>query len=280
MSLPLPAAASEAIISKIAHSLTDAVMSETGHLYKGAGKAVRNFRSKSRYPVKKKKNYKKKTRQMIGEQPGSSTCKVREVQKVDFLYDGRTLNSLDILSIPHTTGDGDNRNERQRQVANVRGWKICASIDNQRTNPLYFNIAVVVTKNGTFGTNDFFRGRDDERSMNFSTGLTSNEFHCLPINTDKYHVLMHRRILLNGSSAVSNVNYSGSSYAIVDKWVTLGRQIRYETIDTATTANEDARLVFWADDFGASATTAIQTDAFKMQASICCYFRDPMVCCR
>jgi len=269
----------DAITTKLAQSVSDAVMHEGNRALHSVGGAAKRFRNrKNKYPSKR--GYKKKSSHLksIGEAPGSSTCKVREVSKVDFLYDGRTLNSLDILSLPHTTGDGDNRNERQRQVANIRGWKVCCSVDNQRIVPLYFNMALIITKNGIFGVNDFFRGRDGERSVNFSTGLTSNELHCLPINTDKYHVLWHHRALLNGSSATSNVNRSGTTYGIINKYIKLGRQVRFENADTATSANEDARLVFWSDDFGASSTTLTQADAFQLQLSVCCYFRDPGCC--
>ena len=233
------------------------------------------YRMRKHGPFTSRLNARRKMRRNIGERPGSSSSKVHTVLSNNDLYDTRTLYDHDLLDIPHTTADGDQRGERQRQIARIAGFKICAVVGNERTNPIFVNIALLATKTGTYGTNDFFRGDGNERSVAFSTGLSSIEFRCCPINTDKYHILMHRRLLLNGSSAITGVDYQRSIHQLVEKWLPLRRQIRWENENGATTSNEDMRLVWWGDSIMQPGGALAQADAFRINYKVTTYFRDP-----
>lgn len=227
------------------------------------GRAGRNFIEKRR------------VRRQLGERIGTSTAKVHDALNETGFYSTRTLYDHDLLDIPHTTGDGDLRSERQRQVANIRGYKICAAIQNDRTAPLFVNVAILATKTGTFGTNDFFRGDGNERSVTFGTALSSIQFRCCPINTDKYHVLMHRRMLFNGTSEITGQDKQRTTYQLLEKYVPLKRQIRWENENGGTTSNEDIRLVWWADILMQPSAALAQSDAYTIQWKVVTYFRDP-----
>ena len=226
--------------------------------------------------TKRARNYmhKRRTRRKIGDRIGTSRAKVHEVIGTNDLYNTRTRYDHTLLDIPHQKADGIERAERSRQIANIRGFKICCGVNNERTNPLYINIAVLASKGSGFTDNDFFRADGNERSVDFGTSLSSIQFRCCPVNSDKYHILMHRRLLLNGSSAITGVDYTRTSYNLIEKWVPLKRQIRYEDNEGAT-PTEDIRLVWWADSMFQSAGAIAQVDAFRIQWKVVNYFRDP-----
>jgi len=209
---------------------------------------------------------------------GANTAKSRFVTNNSTLqtYMSRTQNLLvNLAEIPHTTAN--DTNQRQRNMVNLRGFKVCMEVENTSTRPLYFNIAIVVPKSqGNVTTDDFFRQRDGSRGQDFNTvNLSSLELHCLPINVDKYHVLCHKRFLLNRPAAGASLNREfGSSFKTIMFYQKYNRQVRYA--ENADTVPEGGRpvMLHWAAQWGEPENTTA-TNSYDALHKIVTYFREP-----
>ncbi len=218
------------------------------------------------------------SRMNVGHSVGSGTSK--KFERVN--TNGQNLQSRVLYDTNLLTNlvKGDALNERERNIINLRGFKICQEVTNQSTQKaLYYNVAVICprTSQGSISNTDFFRsqGSGTARGTNFDTGLTSNEFHCLPINTDNYTVLKHRRYRLGPATQSSGViGGSQNNYMNIDWYIPIKRQIRYESgIGNPTDGN--IYIVYWADRFDTNAGTLAQANAFRLQERYVTYFKEP-----
>lgn len=224
------------------------------------------------------RGWKGRARREIGERPGSSSAKREVVFEQNITNrDTRQLYNERLTDIIQGTGI----NERERRIVNIRGWKICMEIKNLRDIPLYVNVAVIAPKMGTttsgVGVGDFFRASQGaDRARDFDTSLSGLEFHCLPINTDRYTILKHKRTRLVAMAAGGDtVALSGYSYMNIDWWIPLKRQVRYD--GSTGDKNESGRvyLVYWFDGFSANAATLSVANAAQASIRAVAYFRDP-----
>ena len=132
------------------------------------------------YAYRKFKN--KFSPRQIGEAPGTSTSKKCGVVDENLTSENtRTLYSKELTSI----AQGTDIDQRERMLANVRGFKIFAEVTNTTAVPLYVNVAILCTKagtsTGTIDITDFFRATTTtDRARDFSQTLNSNEMHQLP----------------------------------------------------------------------------------------------------
>jgi hypothetical protein len=173
--------------------------------------------------------------------------------------------------------EGNSINQRERQMVNMRGFKICIELRNIRDDPLYFNLAVIAPKGATATpvTPDFFRGSTDDRAIDFGTALTSNEFHCLPINTDKYVVLLHKRYRLGPSpGATLYTNENSNNFLNIDRYVSLKRQLRWSK-DEQSAESGRVYVVHWAAAFGASTGTLPAANSYSMSKRYISYWKEP-----
>lgn len=210
----------------------------------------------------------------IGEPVGTGTSK-RSVtlDQGPVNQDTRTLYSYDITDIP----PGSNIDQRERRIVNVRGFKICMEIKNTGSLPLYVNVAVLSPKGGKGGVNatDFFRSSDTERGRNLDPTLTSNEYHCLPINSDNYTILKHKRMrLVAGAGGGDTVSLNGYSYTNLNWWIPLKRQIRYESSGDSPDVGT-CYLVYWFDQFGTGSGVLPVTGIATTSRRVVAYFKEP-----
>jgi hypothetical protein len=121
-------------------------------------------------------------------------------------------------------GQGDAINQRDRHTVELMGVKLCMELTALSNNPLYVNVAVVHLKNTDAPLNqDFFRSSGGPtRGTDFNESLNSNEFHSLPMNTDKFVVLSHKRYRLNGGVPqfpgpdINTISLTGNNYMNTD----------------------------------------------------------------
>jgi len=142
-------------------------------------------------------------------------------------------------------------NQRNRDIIHLKGIKLCLNCVSASDQPLYFNVAVVVPKfdqsNATIPVTDFFRGNANGRGTNFSTTLSALELNTLPINSDKYHVLYHRRMTLGPPGTTGGYNTDANRcYTTINKWIKVNRQIHYEN---NVPVNGRVQLAYWCDEF-------------------------------
>lgn len=220
----------------------------------------------------------------VGKPIGTSDCKIREVCNELATEGTRTLRYCSLVEIP----SGRDDTERERAVANLSGIKIAFSVDNLKATTadiMYFNFAVIAPKDNnciapvTEGTDlaaDFFNtqgGVRSQRNRDFNTTLTALEFRSLPINTDKYVVLRHRRIKLMPRTNEAMGKYQRN----LDMYIKMNRQMQWKTDE----GEGDLRplnpvfAVWWGDFVNADDGTAGQANAFTRQIRVVNYFRDP-----
>lgn len=223
------------------------------------GRKRKGYASRMR-PMRPRKKLFSKTH--IGENNGTTTTKAFIQLNSNALNNSsRTLYTLNLTALQQ----GTEINNRLRQHSNIRGFKICMEISNTTNNPIYFNIAVIAPKRvadttvDTLPTANFFRAQGTSRSQDFSNALTGLEFHCLPINTDDYTVLKHRRQVLTTYAQPStswNRQY-GSSFTNINWYIPLKRQSRYlQTEGRAGPTDGAVYLAYWFATYGSASGTA------------------------
>jgi len=244
------------------------------------GRAARNYLGKrmrrsfrSRKPMKKRARF---SPRMVGMPVNSTTSKANLIANDGAIVrNSRTLYTLDVTSL----NQGPAINQRLRQHANIRGFKICMEVKSTSNFPVYFNCAVLAPKSttsNTVETTEFFRTHTDARSVNFNNALTGMEFHCLPINSDNYTILRHKRYVLTtqGAPASTFNRQFGTSWLNLDWYVPLKRQARYIQGESATPTDGRTFHVFWFSEFnGATGTgpAAVATAAIRTVV----YYREP-----
>lgn len=243
---------------------------------------VRKRRSyRKRYSaIAKARRAKRRKLNGIGKRPGSSSCKRIVVRNDEVIKNGRDLFFSNLVEIPKQTSL-DELNYRARDIANVRGAKICWTFQNLLVEPLFLNFAIIVQRNPNVSndlTQEFFRGATaNKRGIDFGTGLNGNEMHCLPINTDRFIVLMHKRwTLAPKDQATNNAFWKGSacSYFSFQHYFRLKRQMAFD--ETVTTAEgRTPKIVWWCCPFTAVQSQPVTPTCLSVQRRIVTYFRDP-----
>jgi len=227
------------------------------------------------YRATKRRKANNFSRRNIGEPVGTGTTKRSATDSADNVLRNTRQQYVHSLSdIP----EGTELDARQRRIVNLRGFKLCLEVKSIGPAPLYVNIAVLSPKGNAENVtvNDFFRSSQaTDRARDFADDLNSNEFHCLPINADRYTILKHKRYrLIPGGTESGSVSQQGLSYMNVDWYIPLKRQLRYD----GTTGQPEAgavSLVYWFDEFATSSGTASTTGIVQMSRRCVTYFKEP-----
>lgn len=245
--------------------------------------AWKNRKKIWRASVKVSKAYKRArakaaARRSIGERVGKSNAK-KHLNKDSnpTLKDTRVQYTHDLSEISRVSSATEDINDRTRDVVNLRGFKLCVEVSNKLTAPLYFNYAVVHNKEDNDAaptTVDWFRGFETTRSIDFSTSLSANKFHCFPINTDKYHVLLHKRMRLNSVTPTTYSEASGRSYANISKYIKINRQLRWKNSTATKPETGNIWVVYWADAYEAASFATSTANAFSITENYITYFRE------
>lgn len=230
--------------------------------------ATRGKRRRTKYASRAKRA------RRIGNPVGrSGTKRYQQVDASTLQRATRTLYSNNLAEIPH---DVDNNiDSRQRDMVNLRGIKICFNLNNQSGNVMCCNIAVVGLKAGVgaVSVTDFFRGNSDNRGKDFSVALNQTEFHCLPLNSDKFVVLTHKRFKLAATDNAPSSNQI-SQWKDLQFYIPIKRQLRY-TSDTGTSGISTVHMMYWFDNFQTNAGITAAANQVNIQRKWIAYFREP-----
>jgi hypothetical protein len=241
-----------------------------------ATKIQRAFRKKSTTAHKRRKF----STDNIGFEPGSETSKrYQALNSAAGLRNSRTLYSYNLSTVPLNTSPTESINSRERQLVNLKGFKICLEVKNESSSPMYWNWAIIAPREAgaSIVNADFFRGNGLSRTQDFSTDLTGNQLHCLPINTDKYTILQHQRHLLNTGSLSGDdgfSDYAGSNFKRFNKYIPINRQLRYKTGSNFPT-DGSIWMVHWASFFMEEGAAPSQQNAYKISEEVVTYFKEP-----
>lgn len=236
----------------------------------------------------------------ITERVGSSNAK-RCCREVNELVQTRTLSGkcpwmgttanrgMRLMSVEKWDGDPlkiDGRNTRVNPVVNFRGIKICMNIERQNLasfnkENMFFNWAIISPK--AIGTNpqipneEFFRGTGEHRFENFNTSLSGLDTRCLPINTDKYIIHRHQRLIVGPYDSTE-----GRHSRYFEKYIKVNRQVRYNEGGSGTSIEllmqpegADMWLVYWCSFASELDNQATTLAACNVTTRIVQYFREP-----
>lgn len=230
-----------------------------------ARKYIQSFRMRAQ---RKRQINRLRARRSIGKPVGYATAKRYGIQLLEYAPRAtKTLYSNVMINIP----DGGGIDQRQRNIVNFRGVKICMYFrNNHSTVPKLLNIAMVIPKNEDVGPNipvtDFFRGDGNSRAIDFEATLNFLDMHCRNINADKYRVLFHTRV-----SVQQNSNTASAGTFKFMKYVPIKRQVEFEDGTLVSTPRKNVYLVYYFTDLN----NAVTTSAMHVSISTTQYFKEP-----
>lgn len=215
-----------------------------------------------------------------GNRPGFARCKTtaRLDDRSIVSYSSRSLQQWNIFQI----GAGGNIDDRQRDIVNVRGLKICLEIQNTTAVPIWIRMAIVIPKgSSTVSTTDFFRGYADARGTDFTvgsaTGLNSNDLRCLPLNPDVMDIVWQHKIFLVGNTDTPSnetINFQwGSNYKTVDKYIPIKRQLLYDG-STISPNGRTPVFIMWGVNIIGNQGAAV-ANAYRMFKRFIIYWKEP-----
>lgn len=197
------------------------------------------------------------------------------------------LIDLNIINIPRKTTTDQDLDTRETDIIYLSGFKVNFTVANNLTfsdnaNQLYFNIALISTKSGvsTFTGSDLFTsGGGTTRNYDFTNvNYSTLERHQDPINSDKYVVHFHRRMLLSPNQQAAPGFSTGSWPYVVplSVYVPIKRQIRFDA-STGTSNVPQFRLIWWCGLVGEGYSDPIvqTSNAIKTEHSVTAYYREP-----
>lgn len=218
----------------------------------------------------------------MGERVGSGAAKCHQETSGFTTLNSESLTSVKLILIPK----GDNFNQRQRDIVNLRGVKICFWVRNNIPNgiPLYFNWALITPKADNLATipnTDFFRdtGIGTDRTKNFAATQDWLDGWCSPINTDKYRVHTHKRLRIAGvfnsndagpSTTNAKINVGQNGEVMIEKYIKINRQIRFSGTNEFPVGPE-MFMVWWCQGSGLGTSGA---KGFYQYRTVM-YFKEP-----
>lgn len=246
------------------------------HLYTNRGR----YASAARTIARAYRGYKKR-RKRIGMNRIGIPKNVSNAKK-DLVYSvqsnnmsTRTLYYGELTDIPR--GSNNEINYRQRDQIYFSGAKVCVELQasSNGTAPIFFNMAVVYDKRTNDDVTvptleDFFRGNGSgSRAQDFDpTNLAGMQFHCLPLNTDRFTVLKHKRLLLNGNSGGNNQR--GTNYKFMQFYCPVKKRIAYEDGQ----CQSKIHLLYWCAKFNTNSAAGIEPTVAFVNIRAHGYFRD------
>jgi hypothetical protein len=244
---------------------------------KGALQAGRTiYRAYRRYKTRSKKSI--SGRHRIGERVHQATAKRATIVDTDVLdLNTRTLYSVDLTSIPKNIAT-DDIDRRDRNLANIRGFKLHLVCRHITAHVMQYNIAVISPKSAILvNETNFFRGTGNERGIDFDFAtLSSNDFRTRHINTDIYNILMHKRYKLHPLTQGAGLYSigSGKNWMTFDRWVPLKRQLRYDSTGDVPSSNP-VYLVYWWDGLMENVGEVPNNAAIRFMSRVVTHFKDP-----
>lgn len=185
--------------------------------------------------------------------------------------DNKTLFTVPLIQIEKNVASNDSINKRQRDVILHKGSKVCFDIKSRLKVPIYFNWAIVIPKaqNVVFN-NELLRGDGPDRDTVIDSNRTYMELKCLPINTDLFKVVKHKRMtILPDSDKGVNIN-EGRDYRTLDTYIKTNRKI-YFNGDTSQPL-QNMHMVWWVDYY--NSPTATRSLTADVNWKIVDYFHD------
>lgn len=215
----------------------------------------------------------------VGDKPGPSSSSRTQAEAQEST-NSRTLRSVPMINIDRqsaaaTVADIDLR-MRERDTIVVNGFKIWLEVKNNDSVPLSCNIAVLHPKDDGAGidTAGFFRNHGADRQLTFNGTRSCLEFTSLPINSDHYVVLMHKRFRLGSATGFGSGN-GDRAYRYLSMYLPLKRQVRYSGPNASDLVEGQVYLVWWCDNVTALTATSASPNAMHFAYKYVTFFENP-----
>lgn len=178
-------------------------------------------------------------------------------------FNSHTLYGVSLSTLPRTTVN--DRSQRQRDVVSLESVSYQFDVKNKTGNAMQCNIAVVAPKfsGALFNTTGytlfgkFFRspGSTNSRYVDFAATTDDLDKHRLPINSDRFIVLSHKRFTLNFGLLGNGIQYDqdASNFKQVSEYIRIGKEARYSTDNEPESGR--IYLVFWFSGFQSASTS-------------------------
>jgi len=219
---------------------------------------------------------KQPARTRVGMPVGTATARVQQVQQTLPIANqtSRTQYVREITDIAQGTAP----NERNRDIVNFRGVKICCNFINESLGVnLFVNYAIISPKSGIdVDEQDFFRSHVANRGVDFnSPNLTSMDYKCRNINTDRYNIITHKRLTLASQNAALQNGSLRYSYQVM-RYVKIQRQLRYNNLsdELGEKCTTPIFFIWWYDAEGLG-TEAETVEVLNTDLRLMAYFRNP-----
>lgn len=230
---------------------------------------------------RQQRNTRKKNLNKVGEDVGQANAqRAMTVESGPTARSTRTLYAFNMTDIARqddvSSAQGFNLDRRARDLINLIGFKVCFYVRNTNEKPVYMNLAILCPKDDQdVDTVDFFRSNKTGRSTDFDTSLSCLQFHCNPVNSDKYTILRHIRRTIHPSEE-GGFNYMKPNWNLEDFWVPVNRQMRYKS-NLPQSAINRIELVYWFDTTEAAGGSEALTMGTTNYHTVA-YFKDTCTC--
>jgi len=228
---------------------------------------------------KKRQTRQKFSTRNIGLAPNTGTAKRFTILNDQSNFASRGLFTTNLVEIPQTTTNAIN--QRQRNIVNISGFKICLEVRNNTESPLVWNWAIISPRDSVGITlSDFFRGNGTTRGVDFSDALSSCDINHRAINSDNFYILKRGKFTLvqvgTGSNPTTGfTTRTGFNYIQTQRYFKLNRQIRYDGPNGNNVETKSVFFVHWADNILVPEGTAAVADAYTLRQHLVTYFREP-----
>lgn len=220
-------------------------------------------------------------RHRIGERNHKTVCKRTTIVDTNVLdRNTRTLYQVNLTTIAKNVGT-DDIDRRDRNMANIRGFKLHLHVRNTTQHVMCWNLAIVSPKddsNSAVNVTNFFRGTGTERGIDFNFSiLNSNDFRSRHLNTDKFNILMHKRYKLHPLTQGAGLYTvgSGKNWMVFDRYIPLKRQLRYDSNASTTPFAGHCYYIYWFDGLMEDTGSLPINLALRYQERIVTVFKDP-----
>lgn len=237
--------------SELAPSAVDLGIAIGKSLGAAALSKATTYATKERPAKRGRSAYRKSTsRNMghVGERVGSSSAKWDTLSVGYTNMTPQVINQLPLLNIIKSTANGA-YDRRLHDQLNFRGIKFCMNFRCEGalgTAKAFMNVAVISPKSDISSADiipnaSFFRDPSGtRRDIPFGdVSLTSLDYYCTTINTDKYRI--HKRMKMEIGPSAST---EGHKEKYIEWYMPIVRQIRYND-NNQTPEGKNMYLVWW-----------------------------------
>lgn len=196
----------------------------------------------------------------------------------DFPIGARSSNQLTVKDLTQIA-QGDEVNDRLRQIIFVKGIKLNFFWSNSLQVPQFVNWAILQERYSTAPVStvnvnlDFYRGSQTQRAVNFDNVSTAAHKHTYQINTDKYIIHGQGRFQAASIENLAYENGNNSSYRNIEQYIPINTRVNYESTSAASGTNP-IFFVTWCTPFN-NTSAAVQLSTCQSSLHTVVYYMEP-----